>query len=145
MMCSLLTGVEGTDRLDRSTQRLKASQALANETEAIGASTLAQLQQQRETIDHTTRVLYESEGYVDRSIKSLRGIARRYDILWGPGSWESDCLLTWPQNGYESGYNHCHHYGLGSSHHRGYFQQVQMIHVWVAGCLFLSSDLGEMG
>ncbi|KAL2021426.1 hypothetical protein VTK56DRAFT_7179 [Thermocarpiscus australiensis] len=67
----------GTERLDRSTQRLKASQALANETEAIGASTLAQLQQQRETIDHTTRVLYESEGYVDRSIKSLKGIARR--------------------------------------------------------------------
>ncbi|KAK4132563.1 V-snare-domain-containing protein [Trichocladium antarcticum] len=67
----------GTDRLDRSTQRLKASQALAHETEAIGANTLAQLQQQRETIDHTTRVLYESEGYVDRSLKSLKGIARR--------------------------------------------------------------------
>ena len=33
----------GTDRLDRSTQRLKASQALANETETIGASTLADL------------------------------------------------------------------------------------------------------
>jgi vesicle transport through interaction with t-SNAREs protein 1 len=44
---------------------------LAHETEAIGANTLAQLQQQRETIDHTTRVLYESEGYVDRSLKSL--------------------------------------------------------------------------
>jgi len=70
--------LSGTDRLDRSTQRLKASQALANETEAIGANTLAQLQQQRETIDHTTRVLYESEGYVDRSLKSLKGIARRY-------------------------------------------------------------------
>lgn len=69
--------VIGTDRLDRSTQRLKASQALAHETEAIGANTLAQLQQQRETIDHTTRVLYESEGYVDRSLKSLKGIARR--------------------------------------------------------------------
>lgn len=69
--------LSGTERLDRSTQRLKASQALANETEAIGANTLAQLQQQRETIDHTTRVLYESEGYVDRSIKSLKGIARR--------------------------------------------------------------------
>ena len=54
---------------------------MANETEAIGASTLAQLQQQRETIDHTTRVLYESEGYVDRSIKSLKGIARRYGVL----------------------------------------------------------------
>lgn len=74
----------GTDRLDRSTQRLKASQALANDTEAIGASTLAQLQQQRETIDHTTRVLYESEGYVDRSLKSLKGIARRYDVAWRP-------------------------------------------------------------
>lgn len=69
--------LSGTDRLDRSTQRLKASQALAYETEAVGANTLAQLQQQRETIDHTTRVLYESEGYVDRSIKSLKGIARR--------------------------------------------------------------------
>ncbi|KAH6619757.1 t-SNARE [Chaetomium sp. MPI-SDFR-AT-0129] len=69
--------LSGTDRLDRSTQRLKASQALANDTEAIGASTLAQLQQQREQIDHTTRVLYESEGYVDRSLKSLKGIARR--------------------------------------------------------------------
>ena len=33
----------GTDRLDRSTQRLKASQALANDTEAIGANTLADL------------------------------------------------------------------------------------------------------
>jgi hypothetical protein len=74
----------GTERLDRSTQRLKASQALAHETEAIGASTLAQLQQQRETIDHTTRVLYESEGYVDRSLKSLKGIARRYEVFSFP-------------------------------------------------------------
>ncbi|KAK4101613.1 V-snare-domain-containing protein [Parathielavia hyrcaniae] len=72
--------LSGTDRLDRSTQRLKASQALANDTEAIGASTLTQLQQQRETIEHTTRVLYESEGYVDRSIKSLKGIARWLQI-----------------------------------------------------------------
>ncbi|KAJ4295916.1 hypothetical protein N0V88_004618 [Collariella sp. IMI 366227] len=69
--------LSGTDRLDRSTQRLKASQALANETEALGANTLAQLQQQREQIDHTTRVLYESEGYVDRSVKSLKGIAHQ--------------------------------------------------------------------
>ncbi len=68
----------GTDRLDRSTQRLKASQALANETEAIGASTLADLHRQRETIQHTTDILLESEGYVDRSVKTLRGMARRY-------------------------------------------------------------------
>jgi vesicle transport through interaction with t-SNAREs 1 len=68
----------GTDRLDRSTQRLKASQALANETEAIGASTLADLHVQRERIRHTQDVLLESEGYVDRSVKTLRGMARRY-------------------------------------------------------------------
>ncbi|KAK1754311.1 vesicle transport v-SNARE protein [Echria macrotheca] len=67
----------GTDRLDRSTQRLKNSQALANETEAIGASTLADLHRQREQIQNTTDVLLESEGYVDRSVKTLRGMARR--------------------------------------------------------------------
>ncbi|KAI1083814.1 t-SNARE [Whalleya microplaca] len=67
----------GTDRLDRSSQRLRSSQALANETEAIGASTLADLHQQRERISHTGQVLYESEGYVDRSVKTLRGMARR--------------------------------------------------------------------
>jgi vesicle transport through interaction with t-SNAREs 1 len=69
--------LSGTERLDRSTQRLKASQALASETEAIGASTLADLHTQRETIGHTTAMLFESEGYVDKSIKTLRGMARR--------------------------------------------------------------------
>ncbi|ROV92042.1 hypothetical protein VMCG_09524 [Cytospora schulzeri] len=67
----------GSDRLDRSTQRLKASQRLANETEAIGASTLADLHRQRETIQHTNETLLDSEGYVDRSVKTLRGMARR--------------------------------------------------------------------
>ena len=67
----------GTDRLDRSTQRLKHSQALALETEAIGASTLADLERQRGVIQHTSGVLLESEGYVDRSVKTLRGMARR--------------------------------------------------------------------
>ncbi|OAQ99592.1 hypothetical protein LLEC1_03475 [Akanthomyces lecanii] len=69
--------LSGTDRLDRSTQRLKASQALANETEDIGAGTLADLHRQRETIQHTHDRLMESEGYVDRSVKTLRGMARR--------------------------------------------------------------------
>jgi vesicle transport through interaction with t-SNAREs protein 1 len=69
--------LSGTDRLDRSSQRLRASQALANETEAIGAGTLADLYRQRETIQHTGQILEESEGYVDRSIKTLRGMARR--------------------------------------------------------------------
>lgn len=69
--------LSGTDRLDRSTQRLKNSQALASETEAIGASTLADLHAQREVINHTGTTLLESEGYVDRSVKTLRGMARR--------------------------------------------------------------------
>jgi vesicle transport through interaction with t-SNAREs protein 1 len=69
--------LSGTDRLDRSTQRLKSSQALALETEAIGAGTLADLRVQRETIEHTGNILLESEGYVDRSVKTLRGMARR--------------------------------------------------------------------
>ncbi|KAI0101845.1 t-SNARE [Nemania sp. FL0031] len=67
----------GTDRLDRSSQRLRASQALANETEAVGAATLADLHSQRERIQHTGEMLFESEGYVDRSVKTLRGMARR--------------------------------------------------------------------
>lgn len=69
--------LSGTDRLDRSSQRLRDSQRLANETEAVGASTLADLHRQRETIQHTSDVLLESEGYVDRSVKTLRGMARR--------------------------------------------------------------------
>ncbi|KAI1343962.1 t-SNARE [Xylariaceae sp. FL0016] len=69
--------LQGTDRLDRSSQRLRNSQALANETEQIGAATLADLHGQRERIRHTGEVLYESEGYVDRSVKTLRGMARR--------------------------------------------------------------------
>ncbi|KAK7948985.1 Vesicle transport V-SNARE protein [Apiospora hydei] len=69
--------LSGTDRLDRSTQRLRNSQALAHETESIGASTLADLHTQRERISHTGNMLMESEGYVDRSVKTLRGMARR--------------------------------------------------------------------
>ncbi|KAK6080454.1 vesicle transport v-snare protein [Seiridium cupressi] len=67
----------GTDRLDRSTQRLRNSQALANETESIGANTLAELHGQRDRIQHTQLMFGESEGYVDRSVKTLRGMARR--------------------------------------------------------------------
>lgn len=69
--------LQGSDRLDRSTQRLRDSQRLANETESIGANTLADLHQQRERIMHTSDMLNESEGYVDRSVKTLRGMARR--------------------------------------------------------------------
>ena len=73
--------LSGTDRLGRSSQRLRDSQRIANETEDIGRGTLADLQLQREQIQHTRLTLLESEGYVDRSVKTLRGMARRYLTL----------------------------------------------------------------
>ncbi len=74
--------LSGTDRLDRSSQRLRDSQRVANETEDIGRGTLADLQLQRETIQHTRTTILKSEGYVDRSVKTLRGMARRYLLLF---------------------------------------------------------------
>jgi vesicle transport through interaction with t-SNAREs protein 1 len=70
--------LSGTDRLNRSSGRLRESQRIALETEQIGASTLGDLSRQREQIVNTSQRLHESEGYTDRSIKTLRGMARRY-------------------------------------------------------------------
>lgn len=75
--------LNGTDRLDRSTGRLRESQRVALETEDIGRNTLADLSRQRETIEHTRGTLLESEGYTDRSNKTLKGMARR----WVPSFW----------------------------------------------------------
>jgi len=69
--------LSGTERLGRSSQRLRESQRIALETEQIGAGTLSDLHRQREQITHTRQTLLESEGYTDRSIKTLRGMARR--------------------------------------------------------------------
>jgi len=70
--------LSGTDRLNRSSNRIRESQRIALETEQIGASTLGDLHQQREQITNTRTRLLESESYTDRSIKTLRGMARRY-------------------------------------------------------------------
>jgi vesicle transport through interaction with t-SNAREs 1 len=69
--------LSGTERLGRSGERLRESQRLALETEQIGTNTLADLHQQRNVIENTHRNLLQSEGYVDRSVKTLRGMARR--------------------------------------------------------------------
>lgn len=69
--------LSGTDRLARSSDRLRESQRVANETEQIGASTLADLHSQRAVIQHTRETLLESEGFVDRSVKTLKGMSRR--------------------------------------------------------------------
>ena len=73
--------LSGTERLGRSGERLRESQRIALETEQIGAGTLADLHQQRNVIENTHRNLLQSEGYVDRSVKTLRGMARRYDPI----------------------------------------------------------------
>ena len=70
--------LSGTERLGRSSQRLRESQRIALETEDIGRNTLGDLHTQREQIERTRSTLLESEGYTDRSIKTLRGMARRY-------------------------------------------------------------------
>ena len=75
--------LSGTERLERSSGRLRESQRVALETEDIGRDTLADLSRQRETIEHTRSTLLESEGYTDRSNKTLRGMARR----WVPSLW----------------------------------------------------------
>jgi len=69
--------LRGTERLERSSGRLRDSHRIALETEEIGRNTLADLGRQRETIEHTRNMLGESEGYTDRSIKTLKGMARR--------------------------------------------------------------------
>ncbi|KAL0638224.1 t-SNARE VTI1 [Maublancomyces gigas] len=69
--------LSGTDRLERSSQRLRDSQRIANETEGIGAGILGDLRVQREQISNTHNTLNDSERYLDRSIKTLRGMARR--------------------------------------------------------------------
>lgn len=69
--------LSGTDRLERSSQRLRDSQRVANETEQVGQGVLNDLAAQRNQIENTHERLLEGEGYTDRSIKTLRGMARR--------------------------------------------------------------------
>lgn len=122
--------LSGTDRLERSGNRLRDSQRIALETEDIGRNTLADLSRQRETIEHTRSTLLESEGYTDRSIKTLRGMARRYITSFVPiavGCFMDPRELTAPQDGYESDSNNRDHHCSCASHHCSHCQQVQVI------------------
>ena len=51
---------------------------MALDTEDIARGTLGTLYEQREQISNARNNLQQSEGYVDTSIKTLRGMARRY-------------------------------------------------------------------
>lgn len=74
--------LSGTDRLERSSARLQQSHRMALDTEDIARGTLGTLGVQREQIMHARDNLQQSEGYVDTSIKTLRGMARRYWFPW---------------------------------------------------------------
>ncbi|RMY53938.1 hypothetical protein D0863_13794 [Hortaea werneckii] len=63
--------LSGTDRLERSSGRLRESQRIALETEDIGRNTLADLGRQRETIEHTRGTLLESEGMATNKIITI--------------------------------------------------------------------------
>lgn len=117
--------LSGTERLDRSSQRLRDSQRIANETEGIGRDTLADLQLQRETIQHTRMNMLESEGYVDRSVKTLRGMARRYKSPIAPSVLVHQ-HADLGQDGYESDNNGRHHHDPRSSDHCCDLQQIPL-------------------
>jgi vesicle transport through interaction with t-SNAREs protein 1 len=69
--------LSGQESLDRSSQRIRDSQRVANETESIGANILTDLRGQREQIQNSRNTLLEADGYVDKSIRTLRSMTRR--------------------------------------------------------------------
>jgi len=64
-------------RLERSSDRLRDAQRVGNETEAIGAGILTDLRGQREQIENSRNTLTEADSYVDKSLRTLRSMARR--------------------------------------------------------------------
>ena len=67
----------GQDSLERTSERLRESQRVANETETVGASILNDLRGQREQIVNSRNTLGEADTYVDKSLRTLRSMARR--------------------------------------------------------------------
>ncbi|ODV58633.1 v-SNARE protein VTI1 [Ascoidea rubescens DSM 1968] len=63
--------------LERSSDRLRDSQRIGAETENIGAGILNDLRGQREQIINSRNTLMDADGYVDKSIRTLRKMTRR--------------------------------------------------------------------
>lgn len=63
--------------LERSSDRLQESQRIALETENIGGNILNDLRTQREQIVNLRNTLLVADGYVDKSIKTLKSMTRR--------------------------------------------------------------------
>ncbi|EWC47674.1 hypothetical protein DRE_03294 [Drechslerella stenobrocha 248] len=69
--------LSGTERLERSSQRLQNSQRIAAETENIGAGILGDLYGQRNTLLSARDNMHEGESYIGKSVQTLRGMSRR--------------------------------------------------------------------
>lgn len=63
--------------LERSSDRLRESQRIALETENIGGNILNDLRAQREQIVNLRNTLLAADGYVDKSIQTLKSMTRR--------------------------------------------------------------------
>lgn len=63
--------------LARTSDRLMESQRIANETGDIGANILNNLRGQREQLLNSRNTLLEADGYVDRSLQTLKVMSRR--------------------------------------------------------------------
>ncbi|EMR11525.1 hypothetical protein PNEG_00536 [Pneumocystis murina B123] len=69
--------LSGTRKLEESSERLKNAQRVADETKEIGANILRDLGYQREQIVMTKNTLVEADSYVDKSMRTLKTMARR--------------------------------------------------------------------
>lgn len=69
--------LRGTRKLEESSERLKNAQRIAEETKEIGANILRDLGYQREQIVMTKNTLVEADSYVDKSMRTLKTMARR--------------------------------------------------------------------
>mmetsp|Transcript_2355 Transcript_2355/g.2598 ORF Transcript_2355/g.2598 Transcript_2355/m.2598 type:complete len:220 (+) Transcript_2355:3555-4214(+) len=63
--------------LERTSERLRDSQRIALETENIGGNILNDLRSQREQIMGSRNTLMTADGYVDKSMKTLKSMSRR--------------------------------------------------------------------
>lgn len=66
-----------TERLDRSSDRIRESRKVMLETEDLGVSLLQDLHQQRQSLSHANETLYGVDGNISRSKKIVTGISRR--------------------------------------------------------------------
>ncbi|KAH3903544.1 v-SNARE protein VTI1 SCDLUD_001186 [Saccharomycodes ludwigii] len=63
--------------LSKSSNKLRDASQIANETEGIGAEIMLDLRSQRETLENARQTLFQADGYVDKSIKTLKTMTRR--------------------------------------------------------------------